>query len=90
MLTYPLGLYRGDTARRSFVLWADAAKTVAVDLTGVTVAAEVRRSTGSTPVVVLALTVTLPNTIALEIDAAIEALRGEDPRAASVVRPCRC
>ena len=28
MLTYPLGLYRGDTARRQFVLWADAAKTV--------------------------------------------------------------
>ena len=70
MQTYPLGLYRGDTARRQFVLWADSARTTAVDLTGVAVAAEIRPGTGGTPVAVLALTVSLPNTIALEIPAA--------------------
>ena len=32
MLTYPLGLYRGDTARWAFVLWADRARTTPVDL----------------------------------------------------------
>ena len=49
MLTYTLALYRGDTARYQFVLWADSARTVEVDLTGVVVAAEVRPSTGGTP-----------------------------------------
>jgi hypothetical protein len=70
MLTYPLVLYRGDTYRRQFTVWADAAQTTAVDLTDVLVAAEIRAGTGTTPVYALALTVTLPNVIDLEISAA--------------------
>lgn len=70
MLTYPLGVYRGDTYRWQFVLWADAARTTAIDLTGVIVAAEIRVKTGSTPVYPLACTVTLPNIIDLELTAA--------------------
>jgi len=70
MLTYPLALYRGDTYRRQFTVWADAGKTQPADLTGVTVTAEVRAGTGATPVYPLALTVTLPNLIDLEISAA--------------------
>ena len=70
MQSYALGLYRGDTARRSFVLWADAARTVPVDLAGVAVAAEIRPGSGGSPVTVLALTVSLPNTVELEIPAA--------------------
>jgi len=51
--TYALVLYRGDSARWQFRLWADAAKTVPVDLTGATASAEIRRNPGSTPVVSL-------------------------------------
>jgi hypothetical protein len=39
---YNLNLYRGDTGRWQFKLWADADKTVPVDLTGVTVEAMIR------------------------------------------------
>ncbi len=39
MMNYPLGIYRGDTHRWSFTLWADAGKTTPADLTGVAVAA---------------------------------------------------
>ena len=60
MLTYPLGVYRGDTYRWQFVLWADPARTTAVDLTGVIVAAEIRVKTGTTPIYPLACTVTKP------------------------------
>ena len=38
---YPLTVYRGDTHRWQFDLWADAAGTVPVDLTGVSVAATI-------------------------------------------------
>ena len=71
MLTYPLALYRGDTYRRQFTVWADAAQTTAVDLTDVLVAAEIRAGTGTTPVYALALTVTLPETVAFGAGAVI-------------------
>ena len=46
MLSYPLRIYRGDTYRWRFMLWADPDRTVAVDLTGVVVGAEIRCGTG--------------------------------------------
>ena len=47
--TYSLALYRGDSFRMQFRLWADAAKTQPVDLTGATVAAEIRGAPSSLP-----------------------------------------
>lgn len=38
----PLSLYRGDTTRWQFKLWADAEKTQAVDLTGASAKAQIR------------------------------------------------
>jgi hypothetical protein len=73
MLSYPLGMYRGDSYRWRFVLWADAARTVAVDLTGVVVAAEIRTGTGATPIYPIPLVVTLPNIIDLSLTAAASA-----------------
>lgn len=60
---YRLNIYRGDTTRWRFVLWQDAAKTVAVDLTGVLVTAQLRDHPDGTICATLACTVTLPNTI---------------------------
>ena len=71
MLTYALWPYRGDTFRRRFVLWADAAKTTAADLTGATVAAEIRSAPGATPITTIACSVTLPNTIDLVLTPAV-------------------
>ena len=73
MLSYALWPYRGDTGRWRFVLWADAGKTMPVDLTGVAVAAEIRAAPGAQPVTRLACTVTLPNTIDLVLSATLSA-----------------
>lgn len=73
MLSYALGVYRGDTFRRQFMLWADSARTLPVDLTDVAVKAEIRAGTGAVPVTVIDLAVTLPNTIDLELSAAVTA-----------------
>jgi hypothetical protein len=51
MMNYPLGIYRGDTHRWSFTLWADAAKTTPADLTGVAVAAWIAQATTITHLV---------------------------------------
>jgi hypothetical protein len=66
--TYPLIIYRADDHAWRFVLWQDAAKSVPVDLTGVTVAAEVRDRPAGASIFPLALTVTLPNIIDAELD----------------------
>ena len=55
---YSLTLYRGDSFRVQFRLWADAAKTEAVDLTGATAAAEIRAAPQSLPLVALACAIT--------------------------------
>ena len=65
MLTYALWPYRGDTFRRRFVLWADAAKTTPADLTGATVAAEIRSAPGATPITTIACSLTVPNLVDL-------------------------
>jgi hypothetical protein len=66
--TYPLTIYRGDTARWQFRVWADAAKTTPIDLTEATVKSEIRSNSGSV-VTALACAVTLPNTIDVELSA---------------------
>lgn len=60
---FPLTLYRGDSRRWEFRLWADAAKTQAVDLSGVVAAAEIRDQSAGAIVAVLECTVAEPNLI---------------------------
>jgi hypothetical protein len=60
---YPLCFYRGDTARWTFTLWNDNARTDPHDLTGATVKAEIRVRPSGTVLAALALTVRLPNMI---------------------------
>jgi hypothetical protein len=61
---FPLTIYRSDTARWSFTLWSDAAKTIPTDLTGATAAAHIQQAnTSLKPPVVLTCTIAPPNTI---------------------------
>ena len=60
---YDLEVYRGDTYEWIFTLWANTARTDPVDLTGATVAAEIRDRPAGTAIVPLTTTVTLPNII---------------------------
>lgn len=69
--TLPLTLYRGDTARWQFKLWADTDKTEPVDLTDVTPKAEIRDKPSGTKISELACTVTLPNIIDASLEPAI-------------------
>jgi hypothetical protein len=61
--SYPLVIYRGDTHVWNFVLWGDTGRTVPIDLTDMTVAAQIRAGTGMQPATSLDLVVTLPNQI---------------------------
>jgi hypothetical protein len=63
-----LALYRGDTNRWRFVLWQDKEKTIPVDLTGVTVSAEIRNIPGGSDVTVAGILVSPPNTIDMTFD----------------------
>lgn len=67
---YSLRVYRGDTFRWTFVLYADDRKTVPADLTGVSVASQVRTRPGGDLVLALTPTITLPNTIGVVLSAA--------------------
>jgi hypothetical protein len=60
---YPLAIYRGDSYKWQFKLWSDAAKTQPVDLTGVTVKAEIRDKPAGTLLGTLACAITMPNII---------------------------
>lgn len=64
---YALDLYRGDTKRYQFKLWADAAKTVPADLTGVTASAMIRDKLNGTLIAELTCTITEPNIIDMPI-----------------------
>src|SRR5580765_7264627 len=65
---YDLELYRGDTARYRFVLWQDEAKTLPIDLTGVTVTAQIRDQPNSGTIrLQLTCATTLPNTIEVTV-----------------------
>ena len=67
---YPLdNLYRGDTKRWTFELFADAARTIPADLAGVVAAAQIRDKTdGGSFVADLACTITQPNIVNLTLD----------------------
>jgi hypothetical protein len=67
--TYPLTLYRGDTYTFRVVLWADPEQTDPVDLTGATVAAEIRDKPSGTTIVSMTCTVTTPNIVDVALDA---------------------
>jgi hypothetical protein len=61
---YNLDIYRGDTFRRQFKLWSDTKRTIATDLTGVTVNASIRdKALGGSFEQPLDCVVTLPNII---------------------------
>jgi hypothetical protein len=67
---YRLMIYRGDSYAWQFNLWSDCAKTMPVDLTGCTPAAEIRTVPGGTLLLTMATTVTLPNSINMTLTAA--------------------
>jgi hypothetical protein len=67
---YALLIYRGDSYKWQFKLWSDTAKTVPLDLTGVTVKAEIRDKPGGNVLGALTCVVTLPNIIDASLAAA--------------------
>ena len=68
--TANLDIYRGDTKRWQFRLWADAAKTVPTDLTGVVANATIRDDAiGGSFELALTCVVTLPNIIDMTLTA---------------------
>jgi len=60
---YDLNIYRGDTYHWQFKLWQDAHQQTAVDLTGVTAAAQIRDQPKGQNITNMTCTVTLPNII---------------------------
>lgn len=66
----PLQIYRGDTARWQFKLWANTDKTDPVDLTNVTPKAEIRDKPSGTKISELNCDVQLPNIINATLDPA--------------------
>lgn len=66
---FPLNIYRGDSYGWQVRLWSDTNQSQPVDLTGITVAAQLRAVPGGDPVVNLDCVVTLPNVIDLTLDA---------------------
>lgn len=66
---YGLSVYRGDSARWQFTLWADGSMQTPTDLTTVTVASQIRTRPGGTLLLALAPVVTLPNIVAIAIAA---------------------
>jgi hypothetical protein len=66
-----LDIYRGDTKRWQFNLWADAKRTVPADLAGVTAIATIRdKALGGSYETALTCVVTLPNIIDMTLTAA--------------------
>ena len=60
---FDLKIYRGDSYRYRFVMWADEDKTQPADLTGVSAKAELRVTHGGVVIGEMVLTITLPNLI---------------------------
>lgn len=67
---FNLTIYRGDTYRWQFKLWADEAKSHPVDLTGVTAKSEIRATQAGKLIATFICTITLPNIIDVVLDAA--------------------
>jgi len=73
---FDLEIYRGDTGTWAFLLWKDALKTVPVDLTGVTVTAQMRAGPNGAVLADFVCTVTLPNRIDMVLTPAASAALG--------------
>ena len=54
---YDMTLYRGDTRRFAFLLWQDADKTLPVDTTDATAAAQIRNAPGGAVLVNMACSI---------------------------------
>ena len=67
-LEYPLALYRGDSYRWQFRLWADEEKTQPSDLVGVVGAASIHLTTGP-GIANMVVTVTQPNVVDVALPA---------------------
>ena len=67
-IDYALAIYRGDTVRYQFRLWADAGKTIPSDLSDVTAAAQLRDSPNGTIVQDLDVVIT-DNVIEVALEA---------------------
>jgi hypothetical protein len=60
---HSLTIYRGDTNRWKFLLWADVEKTEPVDLSGVVVDAEIRDKSGGCKIATIECEIETPNII---------------------------
>jgi hypothetical protein len=69
---YPLALYRGDSYKWDFTLWADAAKTIPADLTGATAKAEIRDAPAGATIVTMTCTIST-NVVHMALSAAASA-----------------
>ena len=78
---FPLVVYQGDTASWQFMLWQDAGKSDPVDLTGASVASQVRNRPGGMLIATLDCAVTLPNTVLVTLAAADSAALPTAPAA---------
>jgi hypothetical protein len=67
----PLDIYRGDTSRWQFKLWADTDKTEPVDLTSVAVKAEIRDKPAGTKISELLCDVETPNIINMTLPVSV-------------------
>ena len=67
---HALDIYRGDTGHWSFTLWLDDAHTQPYDLSGATAAAEVRAKANGPVLASLVCTISLPNSVAVDLPAA--------------------
>jgi hypothetical protein len=72
--TYGLNLYRGDSWHWQVNVWANAARTQPVDLTGVVPKAEIRDKPAGSSITEIECTVILPNTVDCVLTAASSAL----------------
>ena len=68
---FDLVMYRGDSYHWQFVLWENSIKTIPVDLTGATAAAEIREKSAGTTVIDLVTTITLPNIVDVKMEPAL-------------------
>ena len=67
--TYPLEIYRGDSAHWQFRLWNDTGHTDPLDLTDAVPKAEIRDKPAGTILAVLDCLIELPNTIEVDLPA---------------------
>jgi hypothetical protein len=65
---YDLSLYRGDSVRMQFRLWADPDRTQPIDLDGVMAASQIRTRPDGDILAEFVCTVTLPNVVDVSLD----------------------